>query len=73
MNIDSILGIIQIVVSALIIVLVLMQSKGVGLGQTFGGEGNVYQTKRGAEKLVFNATIFLAVVFAGTALARVLI
>jgi preprotein translocase subunit SecG len=70
---DTILGIAQIVVGALLILLVLIQPKGVGLGQVFGGEGNVYRTKRGAEKIVFNLTIILSVAFAGVALARTLI
>jgi preprotein translocase subunit SecG len=70
---DTILGIAQIVVGALLILLVLIQPKGVGLGQVFGGEGNVYRTKRGAEKIVFNLTIILAAAFAGVALARTLI
>jgi preprotein translocase subunit SecG len=42
---------------------ILLQSRGTGLSTTFGGEGNVYRTKRGAEKIVFNATIVAAVVF----------
>jgi preprotein translocase subunit SecG len=70
---DTTLGIAQIVVGALLILLVLIQPKGVGLGQVFGGEGNVYRTKRGAEKIVFNLTIILATAFAGVALARTLI
>lgn len=41
----------------------------------FGGmeSGGLYQTRRGLEKLVFYATIILIVVFAGLALAQLLI
>lgn len=70
---DAILTYSQIAVAAFLVVLVLVQPKGVGLGQVFGGEGNVYRTKRGAEKIVFNATIFFAVAMAGLAMARILL
>jgi len=51
---------------------ILLQSRGTGLGATFGGEGNVYRTKRGVEKMLFRSSIVLAVVFFGLALASVL-
>jgi preprotein translocase subunit SecG len=73
MRIDLWLGIAQLAVSALLVLLVLLQPQGVGLGQVFGGEGNIYRTKRGVERIVFNATIFLAVLFAGVSLVRILI
>lgn len=72
-SMDRTLAIAQIAVAFLMAALILLQPKGVGLGQVFGGEGNVYRTKRGVEKIVYNATIILAIVFAGLALARVLI
>jgi len=40
-----------------------MQTQGVGLGTAFGGEGGSYRTKRGAEKIIFNLTIVMAIVF----------
>ena len=70
---DNVLLIAQMVSAGLLAILILIQPKGVGLGQVFGGEGNVYRTKRGAERIVFNATVVLAVIFAGLALVRVLI
>jgi len=70
---DTVLTYSQIAVAAFLIMLILIQPKGVGLGQVFGGEGNVYRTKRGAEKIVFNATIFLSVLFAGLAMARIVV
>jgi len=53
----------QIVVAILLMVAILMQSRGVGLGGVFGGTGGVYLTKRGLEKKLFIATIVLAVIF----------
>jgi preprotein translocase subunit SecG len=61
---DSYLEIIQLIVAVLLIVVILMQNKGAGLGSTFGGSGGgVYLTKRGIEKKLFNLTIILAVAF----------
>lgn len=67
------LAIAQIVVSSLLIVAILLQARGTGLGSTFGGEGNVYRTKRGVEKILFRSTIVFAVVFLGLALATIIL
>ena len=55
--------IVQIVVSIAIIALVLLQIKGGGLGNIFGGDGGIYRTRRGVEKTLFQGTIGLAVFF----------
>ncbi len=55
--------VIQIIISVTIIGLVLLQTKGAGLGGIFGGDGGVYRTKRGVEKTLYQATIGLAVIF----------
>ncbi len=70
---ENILYIVQIVISILLIITILMQQKGSGLGSAFGGEGAVYRTKRGAEKIIFRATIVLAILFLATALANLFI
>lgn len=54
-----------LVISVILVVLVLLQSKGGGLGSAFGGDGNIYQTRRGVEKGVFITTVILAVLFVG--------
>ena len=53
----------QVVVSILLIIAILLQNRGTGLGAAFGGSGGVYLTKRGLEKKLFIATIVLAVLF----------
>lgn len=58
----------QVGISVLLIILILLQARGVGLGSTFGGEGNFYFTKRGAEKTIFTLTIVSAAAFLGLAL-----
>ncbi len=60
---NKILTIAQVSVSILLVVFILLQSRGAGLGSTFGGEGNIYFTKRGAEKIIFSLTIILAATF----------
>lgn len=55
--------IVQIIVSIAITALVLLQVKGSGLGNIFGGDGGVYRTRRGVEKTLFQATIGLSVFF----------
>lgn len=69
----QILDIIQIVVAILLIITILLQNRGSGLGSAFGGEGNIYMAKRGAEKFIFFATIALAVVFLGLGVARIML
>lgn len=64
MNPLSILKIAQVVTAILLMIAILLQNKGAGLGGAFGGTGGgVYLTKRGLEKKLFIATIVLAVVF----------
>lgn len=53
----------QIIVSAFLVVTILLQRQGSGLSGVFGGEGNVYRTKRGFEKILFIGTIVLAILF----------
>ena len=67
------LNIAQIVVSVLLIGSILLQSRGTGLSGTFGGEGNVFRTKRGVEKIVFHATIVLGILFFSIALTSILL
>ncbi len=54
---------IQIGVSILLIAAILLQQRGSGLSGVFGGEGNVYRTKRGFERTLFISTIILGFLF----------
>ncbi|HLD20004.1 MAG TPA: preprotein translocase subunit SecG [Patescibacteria group bacterium] len=64
----KLLYIAQIILSCLLVCTILLQSRGAGLGEVFGGGGTVFRTKRGAEKVLFIATVIIAVLFAGSAL-----
>lgn len=63
----------QIIVSVLLIAAVLLQARGSGLSSIFGGEGNIYRTKRGLEKVIFIATIILAILFLTLAVVNLFI
>jgi protein translocase SecG subunit len=61
--VKNLFNILTVVSGLLMIVTVLIQSRGQSLGASFGGDSSYYRSKRGAELIVFNATIVLAVVF----------
>lgn len=46
-----------------LIAAVLLQSRGAGLGATFGGESTVFRSRRGVEKRLYQFTIVLAGLF----------
>ena len=53
----------QIVVSFALMASILLQTRGAGLGATFGGDSSVYRSRRGIEKRLFQFTVVLAVLF----------
>lgn len=55
----------QIVLAALLIVFILLQSRGSGLGAAWGGGGELYTTRRGMEKILLRLTIITASLFIG--------
>ncbi len=57
------LNVLQIVISAALGLVILLQVKGGGLGGIFGQADSVYRTKRGMEKRLFQLTIILAFAF----------
>ena len=63
----------QIVISVLLIAAILLQQKGVGLGSTFGGSGQIYRSKRGLEKILFWGTCVLGALFIGLALTSLIV
>ena len=70
---DVFLNLIQIVISVALIVLILIQSKGSGMGSLFGGgDTGVYTTRRGVEKTLFNLTVVVALAFFLVAIINVI-
>lgn len=67
------LNLIQIIISAALIVLILLQTRGSGLGGLFGGsDSSIYKTRRGVERTMFNVTIGLALAFFLVAIVNVI-
>ena len=57
------LNVAQIVLSVALILVILFQVRGGGLGGIFGQPDTVYRTKRGVEKTLFQFTIVIVVLF----------
>lgn len=69
----SIISIIQIILGILLVLVIIIQQKGSGLGTSFGGDMAFYRTKRGAEKMLFYATIGISVAFIVSSLIGLLV
>lgn len=70
---QKLISAIQLSSAILLIISILLQQRGSGLSATFGGEGNVYRTKRGLEKMLFVFSIILSVVFIASIVLDLLI
>lgn len=56
-------SLVQIILSVLLVILVLIQVKGTGLGAEFGSRFGFYSTRRGVEKFIFYLTVGTATLF----------
>lgn len=63
----------SIILSVIIVALILLQNKGSGLGSAWGGGGEMFQTRRGLEKLTLNATIVCIIIFFMLSFAQLII
>ncbi len=57
----------------LMVIAILLQQRGATLGAGFGSSGELYTSRRGVDKNLFEATIVLAVIFIISILAGLLI
>jgi preprotein translocase subunit SecG len=66
---------VQIILCIAVIIFILLQVRGAGLGSVFGGSsaGSVFKTRRGVERLIFNITIVFVILFALISLLSLLI
>jgi preprotein translocase subunit SecG len=63
-----------IIISALLIASVILQSKGAGLGGLSGSDaGSVFTARRGIERTLFWITIVLSVVFFGLVITLLIV
>jgi preprotein translocase subunit SecG len=68
----QVISLIQILLAVILVLLILLQAKGTGLGSTFGSDITFYGTKIGAEKILFISTIVVAILFFVSSVAGVL-
>lgn len=73
MSIDTILQIIMIASAVLMVVSILLQQRGATLGAGFGSSGELYTTRRGVDKNLFEVSIVFGVIFVLSILAGLLI
>ena len=64
--------IIQIVSAIALIIAILLQQRGTGLGSAFGGDSAVFRTKRGVEKTLFFGTIIFSILFFASIVAGII-
>ena len=63
MSIDTILQFITIGSAILMVVSILLQQRGASLGAGFGSSGELYTTRRGLDKNLFEVTVVFAAIF----------
>ena len=73
MNIDNILQIITVVSAVFMILAILLQQRGASLGAGFGSSGELFTTRRGIDKNLFEVTVVLAVIFVLSILAGLIL
>ena len=67
---NTVVNILQIIVSLLVISIILVHVKGQGSG-LFGSAEGSFRTRRGLELTLFRFTIFLVIVFIGLSIVSV--
>ncbi len=73
MSLDTILQIITLGSSVLMIIAILLQQRGASLGAGFGSSGELYTTRRGLDKNLFEASVVLSIIFVLSILAGLLL
>jgi preprotein translocase subunit SecG len=71
MSFQTTLNIAEIIVSAALSAVLLLQAKGSGFGAGLGGSTSMFRTRRGIEKTLFQMTIVLVILFLGVSLLSV--
>ena len=73
MNLGNILETATLISAVLSILLILLQQRGASLGAGFGSSGELYTTRRGLDKSLFNATLIFVLIFVLSILGLLLI
>jgi len=70
---STVVQISQITSAVVLVISILLQHRGTGLGGAFGGNDVSYRSRRGVERVLFRATILFAAIFIVSAIARLFI
>ena len=70
---NNILSIAQVVLACAIVLLVLIQERGSGMGEAFGDSGGFSSQRRGVERGIFVTTIVVLALFIAISLANILL
>lgn len=73
MSLNLVLQVVMIVSAILMILSILLQQRGASLGAGFGGSSELYTTRRGFDKNLFDVTVVFAVIFIGSIIAGILL
>ena len=73
MSLDTILPYVTLGSAILMIIAILLQQRGASLGAGFGSSGELFATRRGFDKNLFDVTIVFAVVFVLSILASMVL
>lgn len=73
MQINDVLRVVIVLTGAIMVLFILLQARGATLGAGFGSSGELYTTRRGLDKSLYEATIVLATIFILAILAGLLI
>ena len=65
--------ILNIIFSVLIVTFILIQGRGAGLGSAWGGGGEMFQTRRGMEKIILWLTTVFIVIFLAVSLINLFV
>lgn len=69
----SLLNYVTLISAAIMIILILVQTRGASLGAGMGGGGEVNTVRRGSDKTIFQLTIIFAFLFASSILLNIII
>lgn len=73
MQLGTLFQTITLASAILMILLILLQTRGASLGAGFGASGELHTTRRGLEKSIFSVTVVVAVIFVLSILSLLII
>ena len=73
MNLNVVLQVVMIASAILMVIAILLQQRGASLGAGFGGSSELYNTRRGFDKNLFDVTVVFAVIFIGSIITGILL